>query len=125
MNSFLPFPSMLRKTIALLAFAVIPNVAFAEDANESLSDTDILTTVRINQPVVRQRCWEPRKASVGTTSVRTAIKVTPDGRVETVEASGDSDAMVECVTRQVRTWRFPASKKASTVQVPFKFVMQR
>lgn len=129
MNTILPFPSSLtafaRALPVVVTLSVVCATARADSATEGLTEADILTTVRVNQAVVRQRCWEPRKSTIGTTSVRTAIRITPDGTVDAVEASGDSDAMVDCVSRQVHTWRFPASKRPSTIQVPFKFVVQR
>lgn len=126
MNTYLPsaFFPFARAAPLASTLLVLCATARADSAAQGLTEADILTTVRVNQPVVRQRCWEPRKATIGSTSVRTAIRITPDGTVDAVEASGDSDAMVDCVSRQVHTWRFPASKRPSTIQVPFKFVVQ-
>ena len=130
MHTFLPFPSFVLRVTPLacavaLSWAAAPSLARADGTSDSLSEADILSTVRMHQQTVRQRCWEPRKATIGTTSVHTAIRITADGSVENVEASGDSDAMVDCVSRQVQTWRFPQTKKPSTIHVPFKFVVQR
>lgn len=134
MNTFLPFPAsafarackLARATSVTALVLLCGSRASAGDSpSDTLSEADILTTVRMHQSSVRQRCWEPRKATIGTTSVRTAIRINPDGTVDKVDASGDSEAMVNCVSAQVRTWHFPESKKPSTISVPFKFVIQR
>lgn len=71
---------------------------------------------------VRKQCYEPY-SDKGNASATIQLKVNSSGGVDSatiVSQSGDS-SIADCVVRQARNWRFPASEAGGTFKIPFIF----
>jgi hypothetical protein len=97
--------------------------------NERLSDQQIQETVARNREQVQRHCWQPAQdardpSAPSSARVSTSITVAASGAILDVKAGGDPlgyPGLAACLTNQVRAWRFPAAKSASTATVPFVF----
>ncbi|RYZ05247.1 MAG: AgmX/PglI C-terminal domain-containing protein [Myxococcales bacterium] len=95
--------------------------------SERLSDQQIQETVARYREQVQSSCWQPARdarAPTAPTSARvsTSITVGASGSVLDVRTGGDPlgyPRLADCIAAQVRGWRFPATKNATTASIPF------
>jgi hypothetical protein len=89
-----------------------------------------LTAEQLSAVVLRgrknlQRCYETAlRGSQSSDTVRldVEIEVSPNGNVTVVKANGKAlPGMDECITRSVRTWRFPSSGEVTQTRFPVVF----
>jgi hypothetical protein len=89
----------------------------------------IQSIVADNTAAIRQDCWQHALVKRSANAPRSArvtaqISVAKSGDITTVTTSGDPDGYVglsQCIESNVRTWHFPNSKEATTVNIPFVF----
>lgn len=97
--------------------------------SERLSDQQIQETVARYREQVQRTCWQPARDAREPTApssarVSTSITVGAAGSVLDVKTGGDPLGylrLADCVAGQVRGWRFPAAKNATTASIPFVF----
>ncbi|MBX3187808.1 MAG: serine/threonine protein kinase [Labilithrix sp.] len=68
---------------------------------------------------VRERCWEVSEKS--TSVVTVAVSVEPSGAVSGATASATDPSLAQCVQGQARSWTFPPSPSARSLQIPLRF----
>ncbi len=96
---------------------------------ERLSDQQLQETVARYREQVQRSCWQPARDAREPTApssarVSTFITVSASGSVLDVRTGGDPlgyPRLAECIAGQVRSWRFPAAKNATTTNMPFVF----
>jgi hypothetical protein len=99
------------------------------ELSERLSEQQIQETVARYREQVQRLCWQPAQdardsAAPSSARVSTSITIAASGSVLDVKAGGDPlgyPRLSECLLTQVRAWRFPAAKNATTANVPFVF----
>jgi hypothetical protein len=97
--------------------------------NERLSDQQLQETVGRYREPVQRTCWQPsfdarEPTAPSSARVTTSITVSASGAVLDVTTGGDPPdypRLSDCISAQVRAWRFPAALNASTVSIPFVF----
>lgn len=95
--------------------------------SERLSDQQIQETVARYREQVQRSCWQPARDArepnaPSSARVGTSITVAASGSVLDVKAGADPlgyPRLAECIAGQVRGWRFPAAKNATTASIPF------
>jgi outer membrane biosynthesis protein TonB len=97
---------------------------------QQLAAADVERVVQSHRAFVKRQCWESALASrppsaPSSARVVVTMNVAPDGRVQSVNASGGDGypGLSGCVQGQVKSWAFPPSE-GSTVTVPFVFAAQ-
>lgn len=100
-------------------------------AKTDLTAGEIKGVVDRNQPLIRQRCWQPevsaRQGMGGGARVQASFTISPSGSVQSASASGAEDdypGLSSCIAARIREWKFPASASATPVNVPFVFAAQ-
>ncbi|MDF3065833.1 MAG: putative rane-associated protein [Polyangiaceae bacterium] len=96
---------------------------------ERLSDQQLQETVARYREQIQRICWEPARDAREPTApssarVSTSITIGASGSVLDVKTGGDPPGylrLADCIAGQVRAWRFPASKNATTASIPFVF----
>lgn len=101
----------------------------SSELSERLSEQQIQETVARYREQVQRLCWQPAQdardsAAPSSARVSTSITIGASGSVLDVKAGGDPlgyPRLSECLATQVRAWRFPAARNATTANVPFVF----
>ncbi len=95
-----------------------------------LAAVDVERVVQTHRAFVKRQCWETALAArppnaPSTARVVVTMNVAPDGRVQSVNATGGDGypGLSTCVQGNVKSWTFPPSD-GSTVTVPFVFAAQ-
>ncbi len=99
------------------------------DPSRKLDPSAVQRVVAAQKQTLHRRCFAPalaKRSPSAPDSVRlsTRLKVGADGQVASAVTTGSDQGypgLARCVSRQARSWRFPASKSGGTVQVPFVF----
>jgi hypothetical protein len=97
--------------------------------SERLSEQQIQETVARYREQVQRGCWQPAQDAREPTApssarVSTSITISASGSVLDVKAGSAPPGyprLAECLAAQVREWRFPAAKNATTAAIPFVF----
>lgn len=106
-----------------------PNEPSQAVLGERLSDQQLQETVARYREQVQRSCWQPardaREPTAPTSArVSTSITVAASGNVLDIKTGGDPlgyPRLSECIAAQVRSWRFPPAKNATTTHMPFVF----
>jgi len=101
-------------------------------SGQPLEAAQVQRTVSRYKGSVQRSCWQPaldtrEKNAPSTARVVVSIDVSPSGSVRSANSSGDPRGyrgLASCITSRVRSWQFPASSGATTVNVPFVFAAQ-
>jgi serine/threonine protein kinase len=70
---------------------------------------------------VQTACWEGSQKTTATAMVTVATSVEPGGSVTSASATAADPGLARCVEGQVRTWTFPPSSRARSLQIPIRF----
>jgi hypothetical protein len=76
---------------------------------------------------LKRACWEPRLADrdgPSAASVTVAVTIGRDGKVDATRTTGDDAPLQRCLEAQIVTWRFPASRSPTTVNIPLRFAKE-
>ena len=73
-------------------------------------------------PRLRRECWDGVPTRLTEAKVAASLRVEPSGDVSRVDLTGPDDALNACVQRNLGALKFPASDRAGTITVPFRFV---
>jgi hypothetical protein len=96
---------------------------------DRLNDQQLQETVARYREQLQRSCWQPaldaREPTAPTSArVSTSVTVAASGSVLDIKTGGDPlgyPRLADCIAGQVRSWRFPAAKGASTATIPFVF----
>ncbi|HCF59586.1 MAG TPA: hypothetical protein DFS52_16525 [Myxococcales bacterium] len=107
-----------------------------EGAQVAFEDCRIETSAAMAERLIARRrlpiriCYDnsfPRHETQPAGEVTVTFVIDLDGNVQTPRARGDSavldDKLSECILSRVRSWTFPAGKKADPVSVTYRFPM--
>ncbi|APR99809.1 hypothetical protein BCY86_03295 [Pajaroellobacter abortibovis] len=89
-----------------------------------------LTTDQLNEIVaahklsIRRNCWERLGSDLPSAKIVIKVVIGPRGQVQQTTATGDNSVVAQCITKSVRSWKFPASGETTTVDIPFSFARQ-
>jgi len=101
-------------------------------AAQALDSATLQKTVSRYTASVKRSCWQPSldsRAPDAPTTARVSVKIdiSPSGNVSSVSSNGDPKGyrgLATCIESRVRSWSFPPSSGATTVNVPFVFAAQ-
>lgn len=96
---------------------------------DRLNDQQVQETVARYREQLQRGCWQPaldarEPTAPSSARVSTSVTVSASGNVLEVKTGSDPLGylgLADCVAGQVRSWRFPAAKNATTAAIPFVF----
>jgi hypothetical protein len=96
---------------------------------ERLSEQQLQETVARYREPLQRSCWLPalearEPTAPSSARVGCSVTVAASGNVLDVKTGGDPlgyPRLADCIAGQVRSWRFPAAKNATTASIPFVF----
>jgi hypothetical protein len=121
------FPTSAGATTVIIPFA------FAEQptapANGGLEPGQVQEVVAAHRDSLKPTCWQPAldtRAEGAPTTARivVTIVVDPNGEVRSATSStaaSEYPGLAICLISRVKNWRFPASARVTTVNIPFVF----
>jgi hypothetical protein len=94
-----------------------------------LNDLQLQETVARYREELQRACWQPalearEPTAPSSARVSTTVSIDALGAVQDVKTGGDPlgyARLASCIAEQVRTWRFPPAKGATTANIPFVF----
>lgn len=98
-------------------------------SGDRLNDLQVQETVARYREELQRTCWQPalearEPTAPSSARVSTTVSIDALGAVQDVKTGGDPlgyARLASCIADQVKRWRFPPAKGATTASIPFVF----
>jgi hypothetical protein len=91
---------------------------------QCLASSQIQSVIGMHRIGVSRMCWDKSPSSRQSVNVGVTLSIGPGGEVQSVNATGEDNAVAKCVENDVRNWRFPAGGCVQQTFFSLKFVRQ-